>query len=244
MSRMLRRLGWAGLADQAKRWTTGAWLFLLLAVAAYAANTAFLIRAWQIDGVDGALREQVEAILHKSSPSGFLGARPVSVCRAILDALPDISDCQARREMPGRLFLDLAPSQPIAMWESPDGLMLVDARGRPYRPMSREDGVDAPLLRASRDDLGQAVEILHVLARQGDRWLPNLSECVATDASWHLLFDRSQRWLLPKTGVVLSRVERLGKLLQSKRWRTDAWQVDARLDGRWFVRHGRSGGVI
>jgi len=244
MNRRVRRFEWPSPGRRARRWAMRACVVGLVCGGILGLDTALAVKGWRIEGVDPAIRQQAEAVLHDMRPLGLFSMTPARVCARLLAAAPDIAACQGRRQLPDRLLLTLGPTHPVAMWENGDALMLVDASGQAYRQMSQAESLDLPLLRASREDLPLAAEILRALRQPGDAWLPQLSECIASDTSWKLLFGGQQRWLLPKGRGAIHKVAELASMLEQGRWQAGAWLVDARLDQRWFIRQTRSGGVI
>jgi len=244
MNRRVRPFDWPRPGRRARRWALRACVAGLACGGIFGLDTALAVKDWRIEGVDASIRQQADAVLHDMRPLGLFSMTPARVCARLLAEASDIAACQGRRQLPDRLLLTLEPTHPVAMWKNGDALMLVDASGRAYRQMGQTESLDLPLLRASRADLPLASEILRALRRAGDAWLPQLSECIASDTSWKLLFGGQQRWLLPKGGDAIRKVGELASMLEQGRWQAGAWLVDARLDQRWFIRQTRSGGVI
>jgi cell division protein FtsQ len=244
MNRRVRRFDWPKPGKRFRHWVLRAGIAPLAVAGMFALDTLLAANSWRVEGVDVRIEQQVNAVLRDMRPLGLFSMRPARVCAKLLAETPDVATCQGRRQLPDRLLLTLEPTLPVAMWEYEEGLMLVDKAGRAYRQMGQMESLDLPLLRVSRADLTQAAEILRALNQPGGVWLPQLSECIASDTSWKLLFGRQQRWLLPKGGDASGKAAELASLLEQGRWQAGAWLVDARLDQRWFIRQTRSGGVI
>ncbi|RMD61068.1 MAG: hypothetical protein D6824_08480 [Planctomycetota bacterium] len=162
----------------------------------------------------------------------------------MLAALPDLADVEITRRLPDRLEIRGVPRRPVALWRASDGVMLVDGRGTPYRRLGRGEAADLPLVRAPRERLDEAVRLMRGLRRLDARRLKRLSEVIAETDGWRLDFSRGEAWLLPAGPAVERRIRRILALLETRRWRRDAWQVDARQADRWFIRKSRLGGVV
>ncbi|MDX8411359.1 MAG: cell division protein FtsQ/DivIB [Mariprofundaceae bacterium] len=244
MNHRLRRFDWPKPGRRFRRWVLRAGAASLALASLLALDAVLAANSWRIEGVDARIEQQVDAVLRDMQPLGLLRMRPARVCAKLLAETPDVAGCQGRRQLPNHLLLMLEPTLPVAMWEHDEGLMLVDEAGRAYRRMGQMESLDLPLLRTSRADLPRAAEILRALRQPGAAWLPQLSECIASDTSWKLLFGRQQRWLLPKDEDASARAAELASMLEQGRWQSGDWLVDARLEARWFIRQTRNGGVI
>lgn len=110
---------------------------------------------------------------------------------------PWIEDARVSRRLPNTLYIHIVERIPAAIWQNHGRLMLVDTKGVPLEPVSREAMPDLPLLigdgantqEEARARLMDAVPRLKPLVKAAT-WVGN--------RRWDLIFDTGERLLLPE----------------------------------------------
>lgn len=235
MKYVLKRMGHvcAGVAGVAFILASGWWL-----------NQAWSVDAWTIRGVPPYLKTAIDTELSTMKTLDFIHAWPSRLHRELMARLPDLADVEIARSLPDRLTIIARERVPVALWQSPDGkVLLVDGQAVPYRALRRGEPLDLPLVRAARSDLGDAMKLLLAVKRGNGNRYANLSELIHEGNDWRFNFERGQSWLLPH-GDDGQRIRDVIALMQQKRWRGGSWRIDARLPARWFIRASKMREVI
>lgn len=110
---------------------------------------------------------------------------------------PWIEDARISRRLPSTLMIHIVERVPAAVWQNRGQLMLVDPKGVPLEPVSREAMPDLPLLigdnangqEEARQRLMEAAPELKTVVRAAS-WIGN--------RRWDLLFDTGERLQLPE----------------------------------------------
>lgn len=110
---------------------------------------------------------------------------------------PWIEDARVSRRLPNTLSIHIIERVPAAIWQNHGRLMLVDTKGVPLEPVSREAMPDLPLLigdganaqEEARSRLLDAAPRLKPLVKAAT-WIGN--------RRWDLVFDTGERLLLPE----------------------------------------------
>ncbi len=224
-------------------WLPGILLALALGLAGWKLEQRFEQVQWRVDA-PMPLKTRIEAAMRAWHPQGIWGARPHAVRQHLLRQVQDIDSIQVTRTLPNSLRIRARPRQAVALWESPEGLvMLVDARGEAFRTLERGERLDLPFLRLRRSQLGAAVELIVGMRQVHSPWLAVLSEVFADLDGWRLNLSAGQQWLIPFGKESLRYVTKITALLQQPRWSSGTWRIDARQWRRWFIRPAAFQGV-
>ncbi|ATX82684.1 Cell division septal protein FtsQ [Mariprofundus ferrinatatus] len=232
--RLISRIGkmflFAGLTTATL--ATGWWL-----------NGQMSVTSWKIEGemeLKRAIAEQLEAMENRD----FLHTRPDLLRATWMQQQPDLAAVEITRVLPDALHIRAIKRVPVALWQDEKGeLQLIDEKGSAYRALRRGESPDLPLLRVARDELNGAHKLLGLLAKHESSTLTSLSEIRAGSTFWQIYFSKGVTWKLP-FGEERGSLAQLSTLLQQPRWRNRNWQIDARLQTRWYIRPARYGGVI
>jgi len=208
-------------------------------------NQALSVEVWTIRGVPEGLETAIDTEINTMETRDFIHVWPSGLRHILLTRLPDLADVSVARRLPDRLEIIARERMPVALWQGPDGkVLLVDRKTVPYRALRRGEQLDLPLLRMSHESLGDAVKILLTMKRENTYRYEHLSELIGKDGSWRFNFERGQSWLLPRGNAGGQRMQDVIALMQQKRWRGGDWRIDARLPTRWFIRKSKMGGVV
>jgi cell division protein FtsQ len=110
---------------------------------------------------------------------------------------PWIEDARISRRLPNTLAIHIIEREPAAVWQNRGQLMLIDAKGEPLAPVSRDAMPDLPLLigdnangqEEARRRLMEAAPELQQVVRAAS-WIGN--------RRWDLVFDTGERLQLPE----------------------------------------------
>ena len=110
---------------------------------------------------------------------------------------PWIEDARVSRRLPDTLLIHIVEREPAAVWQNRGQLMLVDTKGVPLEPVSREAMPDLPLLigdnangqEEARRRLMDSAPALKPVVKAAT-WIGN--------RRWDLLFDTGERLQLPE----------------------------------------------
>lgn len=110
---------------------------------------------------------------------------------------PWIEDARVSRLLPDKLLIHIVEREPAAVWQNRGQLMLVDTKGVPLEPVSREAMPDLPLLigdnangqEEARRRLMDSAPALKPVVKAAT-WIGN--------RRWDLLFDTGERLQLPE----------------------------------------------
>lgn len=206
-------------------------------------NGAMSVTHWKIEG-EPQLRQAIADSLEAMENRDFLHTRPDLLSEAWMQKAPDLAAVEITRVLPDALHIRAIARVPVALWQDEKNeLQLLDDRGNAYRALHRGESPDLPLLRVARDQLPAARQLLVELGGQELLSLSQLSEVRAASGYWQLYFSKGVAWKLA-FGEERSSIARLSALLKQPRWRNRNWQVDARLQSRWYIRPAKYGGVI
>lgn len=206
-------------------------------------NGAMSVAKWQIEG-DSQLKVAIDEQLQAMDKRDFVSTRPEALGELWMQRLPDMDSVQISRVLPDALHIRAVARVPAALWQDEKSqLQLFDNKGNAYRVLHRGESPDLPLLRVSRAQLPQAHQLLELLRRQDITDIAELSEIRAASRYWQIYFSKGVTWKLP-FGQEQSAMAQLSDLLKQPRWSNRYWQIDARLQTRWFVRPAKYGGVI
>jgi len=227
------------------RATTAVALVAALGGGGWWLNRTLQVESWRIDGVSEPLEISIEKALQTMQPLDLVHAWPSRLREALLARIPDLADINIIRRLPGHLEIRASARQPVALWQGEDSkVWLVDGFGNAYRPLNAGEMLDLPLLRVSKNDIGESVNLLLKLKQQdADRYM-QLSEWRTEDGGWRLNFERGRCWLLPRGEMAMQRMQAVIDLLGQPRWRQGDWRVDARFATRWFIRKSKLGGIV
>lgn len=211
--------------------------------AAWWLNSAMTVTHWQIEG-DVQLKHAIEDQLQTMENRDFLHTRPDILGAAWMKQMPDMDSVQISRLLPDSLKIRAVARVPAALWQDEkSALQLFDNKGNVYRSLHRGESPDLPLLRVSRDQLAEAHQLLNLLQNQDVMSISSLSEIRAGSRYWQIYFSKGVTWKLP-FGQERESIAQLSTLLKQPRWSKRNWQIDARLQTRWFIRPAKYGGVI
>ena len=237
---------------KAKRMRTAGRLGKMFALTALIGTTLFTgwwlngvmtVAKWQIEGdadLKLAIAEQLEAMPKRD----FINTRPDALGVLWMQRLPDMDSVQISRVLPDALHIRAVARVPAALWQDEKSqLQLFDDKGNAYRALQRGESPDLPLLRVAREQLPQTHALLQLLRRQDMINISALSEIKAANRYWQIYFSKGVTWKIP-FGQEQSAMTQLSTLLKQPRWSNRYWQIDARLQTRWFIRPAKYGGVI
>ncbi len=233
-----KRLQWASM-----RLTVALLMVMVMVTAKWLIGQRFEQVQWRVEA-PALLKKHIEESMQNMQASGLWGARPAAVRDYLRQQVRDIDQLEVSRTLPGSLRIVATARQFTALWESPEGLvMLVDAEGRPFRSLERGEQVDLPFLRVDRAHLKAAVALIKGMQATQAPWLAALSEVFADLDGWRLNLSAGQQWLIPFGEESLQYVKNITELLQQEGWNRGIWRIDARQARRWFIRPAASQGV-
>lgn len=211
-------------------------------------NASFHISSWNIAtgaNAPATLKQQIDQAMQSIGGDDFWSTRPSAVREHLLASVPDLENVEISRTLTGLLDIRAISRRPIGLWQKGNqGIWLVDSHGNAYRPLAQGETADLPLLRLSGGDVQDAAALLQRMQQSQPQFHALLSELGSDGRSWKIDFNRGQQWILSRNRDALFAINRIGKLLDQRRWRNGHWRVDARIDTRWFIRPARQEGVI
>ncbi|MDQ6998152.1 MAG: hypothetical protein Q9M17_05520 [Mariprofundus sp.] len=210
-------------------------------------NEKWSTTVWQITA-DAPIKAAIEAQLAAIPKKDFITMMPDRLRQHMLQEIPDLQAIRITRVLPDTLYIQGDARIPTALWQDAQGqLHLFDELGVAYRPLSKGESPDLPLLRVNLKQLPQAKQMIEMIAEQdqlqGRHQLASLSEIRAGNQYWQIYFSRGVSWTIPQDNEV-NVIKHINDLMQQPRWRNQQWRVDARLQSRWFIRPAGHGGVI
>ena len=121
----------------------------------------------------------------------------LNLVRERLLKYPWIEDARVSRRLPSTLVVNIVERVPAAIWQNHGNLMLVDTKGVPLEPVSREAMPDLPLL------IGDGAKAQEEARRRLLDAAPRLKPLVKAaswigNRRWDLTFDTGERLLLPE----------------------------------------------
>lgn len=206
-------------------------------------NQRMTVNSWQIEA-DAALKEAINSQLNAMPNRDFLHTRLDQLDEQWMQAIPDMARIEIARILPDRLYIRAEARVPAAMWQDAQNRVhLFDDQGHAYRMLQSGESPDLPLLRVREEQLAAAHQLMQLLLQADSKRLAELSEVRAGSRNWQLYFSKGTTWKLP-FGEEAAAIARISTLMNKPRWRNRHWQVDARLQTRWFIRPAKHGGVI
>lgn len=167
----------------------------------------FQVTLASIEGCSPELAEAVRARLNLNLPQSSFHL-DLEAARARIEELDAVKSAELRVRSGGVLQVVVTERDPVAVWRTDDGLMLVDETGHRVAGLhARTDRPDLPLI-AGQGANEAMPEALDLLAAAGPltariRGLVRMGE-----RRWDMVLDRDQRVLLPADNPVLA-LERL-----------------------------------
>lgn len=167
----------------------------------------FQVTLASIEGCSADLAEAVRARLGLNLPQSSFHL-DLEAARARIEELDAVKSAELRVRSGGVLQVVVTERDPVAVWRTEDGLMLVDETGHRVAGLhARTDRPDLPLI-AGQGANAATPEALELLAAAGPltariRGLVRMGE-----RRWDMVLDRDQRILLPAENPVLA-LERL-----------------------------------
>jgi cell division protein FtsQ len=195
----------------------------------------FRVRQLELVGLKYLAPEQIlrempfEGERHLFDPTGDM------VDRA--SAIPGVADVKAQRRLPGTLRLVFTERLPVAFAPNEQGLLPLDARGRPLPYDPAATGFDLPIV--PRADTSLVRTLAQV--RMADSVLFQQVDAARRGAGETVILELGRRQVLLRaipTRADIRAVELVRRHLTQEGQAFDA--LDARFEGRIFVR--RSGG--
>ena len=197
----------------------------------FEARPEFRVSLARIEGASPELAEAVRAKLALPLPMSSFDI-DLDAARARIEALDAVLRADLRVRAGGVLQVAITEREPVAVWRTEDGLMLVDETGRRVAGLlSRSDRPDLPLVAGEGADAAMP-EALALFAAAGPL-IPRIRGLVRMgERRWDLVLDRDQRVLLPEKNPVQA-LERLLALDHAQDlMNRDILTVDLRSDHR------------
>lgn len=197
----------------------------------FEARPEFRVSLARVEGASPELAEAVRARLALPLPMSSFDI-DLDAARARIEALDAVLRADLRVRSGGVLQVTITEREPVAIWRTDTGLMLVDTGGhRVAGLLSRADRPDLPLVAGEGADRAMA-EAEALFAAAGPL-LPRIRGLVRVgERRWDLILDRDQRVLLPAVNPVQA-LERLLALDHAQDiMNRDILTVDLRSDHR------------
>lgn len=191
----------------------------------------FMLSMLSIDGATPTLADAVRKMLDISFPVSSFDL-DLKTIRAKVEGLDAVASANVRVGPGGVLQVTITERQPIAVWRTADGLMLVDKTGHRVANLTKRDArADLPLLVGPGAD--EAVPEATALLAAAGPLAPRVRALVRVgERRWDVVLDRHQRILLPETDPVAA-LERVIALDQARGlFDRDILSVDMRLPDR------------
>ena len=195
----------------------------------------FRVSLASIEGCSPELAEAVRARLNLNLPQSSFDL-DLDGARARIEGLDAVQSAELRVRSGGVLQVLVTERQPVAVWRTDDGLLLVDEGGHRVAGLhARSDRPDLPLIAGIGADAATA-EALQLLAAAGPL-TPRIRGIVRMgERRWDIVLDREQRILLPSENPVRA-LERLLALDRAQDILSrDLLAVDLRIDTRPILR--------
>ncbi len=199
--------------------------------AEFEARPEFRVSLARVEGASPELAEAVRARLALPLPMSSFDI-DIDAARARIEALDAVLRADLRVRSGGVMQVLITEREPVAVWRTDDGLMLVDATGhRVAGLLSRSDRPDLPLVASDGADLAMP-EALALFAAAGPL-TPRIRGLVRMgERRWDIVLDRDQRVMLPERNPVQA-LERLLALDHAQDlMNRDIVTVDLRSDHR------------
>ena len=195
----------------------------------------FMVNLLAVEGASATVEEDIREIFPFDFPASSFDI-DLDHVRDMIVGLPAVADANVRIRRGGVMVAEVTEREPVAVWRSWDGLMLVDRHGYVVAEIDRRsERPDLPVIagKGGDKDVAGALAILRAAAPLGDR-LKGLVR--VGERRWDVVLDRGQRVLLPEVNPVraLERVIVLGEVQDMLE--RDVTTVDMRLADRPTVR--------
>ncbi|MEM9554096.1 MAG: FtsQ-type POTRA domain-containing protein [Acidobacteriota bacterium] len=162
---------------------------------------------------------------------------------AALRRHPWVDSVALTKKLPSTLVVQVVERREVALWRGSEGIVYIDADGRPIAPwQARDGGVDLPILSGELGDLGAGLALLRELAAVDPAWLDDLSEIEILGQRDARLHGRRLPFpLLVRAGMLDEQLRRLDEVLPTLRQRWTVAAVDLRFSRRIVVRPESAG---
>lgn len=195
----------------------------------------FMVQLLAVDGASTGVEEDIREIFPFDLPVSSFELELEQV-REMIVGLPAVADADVRLRQGGVLVAEVTEREPVAVWRTRDGLVVVDAEGVSLADLRhRSDRADLPVIAGEGADkaVTEALRILQAAAPLADdmRGLVRMGE-----RRWDVVMQRGQRIMLPESEPVraLERVIVLNEVQDMLA--RDLVAVDMRLAARPTIR--------
>ena len=195
----------------------------------------FMVQLLAVDGASTSVEEDIREIFPFDLPVSSFELELEQV-REMIVGLPAVADADVRLRQGGVLVAEVSEREPVAVWRTRDGLVVVDAEGVGLADLRhRSDRADLPVIAGEGADsvVSEALRILKAAAPLADdmRGLVRMGE-----RRWDVVMQRGQRIMLPEAEPVraLERVIVLNEVQDMLA--RDLVAVDMRLAARPTIR--------
>lgn len=200
-----------------------------------ATRPEFQVSDLTVSGASPTVEVAVRAMAPQTWPVSSFGL-DLEALRAEIEALDAVARADLRVGADRRLSIVITERIPAAIWNSDEGLVLLDADGhRTARLLAREGRPDLPLLAGpgAARAVPEALSLMTVAAplRRDVVGLVRMGE-----RRWDLVLTGERRILLPETGAVAALERVLAQDDAQELLTRDIVHVDMRLPGRPTVR--------
>lgn len=190
------------------------------------------VQAYDISGNSRVSEIEIVSLLAPES-STMLLFYDVERARALLRQNPWIADAAVSKRYPARLAIDITERTPFAVWQSDEGLYLIDREGR---KLGNYNGVERLPLMVGEGAAGESATILSTVARYPAIAARVKAYLKVGNRRWDLQLDNGTIVLLPEKGVAEGLAWLAGTDRDSGLLERDVERVDLRLEGRAAIR--------
>ena len=161
----------------------------------------FMVQLLAVEGASTGVEEDIREIFPFDLPVSSFDLELGQV-REMIVGLPAVADADVRLRQGGVLVAEVTERQPVAVWRTRDGLVVVDAEGVSVADLRhRSDRADLPVIAGAGADkaVPEALEILRAASPLSDemRGLVRMGE-----RRWDVVMQRGQRIMLPEAEPV------------------------------------------
>lgn len=195
----------------------------------------FMVNVMAIDGASAGIAEDIREIVPIDFPISSFDL-DLNLIRERVVELPAVAGATVRIRPGGIMQIAVTERDPVVLWRTREGLMLVDREGFVVATaQTRQLHAELPLI-AGQGAEERVDEALALYAAAGPL-LPRIRGLVRMgERRWDVVLNRDQRILLPETGAVQA-LERVIALNQAQEMLArDLAVVDMRLDSRPTIR--------
>ncbi len=198
---------------------------------ALAARPELTVERVEVTGAGPDLEARIHASLALDLPASALDLR-LDVLRHTVQALEPVGEAHARFGDDNVLHIRVTERVPVAIWQMPDGMTLIDPTGaRVDRISSRWSRADLPILAGAgaEDHVPEALRLLQAAAPVADRvrGLVRVGE-----RRWNLILDKELTVLLPEEAPLAALRRVLALHSAKKLLDRDLVRIDLRDDAR------------